>query len=164
MYISSSDEKTNVDLAHISLPCPRISIIPRVSLTAENVYVVNHGQTAPSPRLIGLLNLINILERFSPLSARRRSRTGPRTEGHYQVHSCKKHCMYNRAGCFILGWSRSMATLEDSQTRSQQERQEMKCNTVRRRGAVSCENEQSLRVYDKYRQYSETFKTHQKDK
>lgn len=39
--------------------CPRIWVIPRISLTAGNVYVVNRGQTTPLSPLIGLLNLIN---------------------------------------------------------------------------------------------------------
>lgn len=49
------------------MPPLDIPVIPRISLTARNVYVVNGGQTAPSSSLIGLFNPINGL--FSAFSA-----------------------------------------------------------------------------------------------
>lgn len=67
------------------MSCPRIPVIPRISRTVENVYVVNRGQTAP-----GLLNLINdpkAFLRFQRDGGQDRSRPGVpwKTEGQYQL-------------------------------------------------------------------------------
>lgn len=43
---------------------PHNWVIPRISLTGRNIYVVYRGQTVISPALIGLLNLINASEIF----------------------------------------------------------------------------------------------------
>ena len=83
-------------------------------------YVVNRGQTTPSPQIIGQSTASNAFLRFQrdggqPVKAR------PQNGRTVQGRNCKLQCMYNHAGCFVLAWwSRRMAgKLSDTLTRNE---------------------------------------------
>jgi hypothetical protein len=92
------------------MSCLRISVIPRISRQRKIFYVANRGQTAPSPQLIGLLNLINASKAFSAFSATAvKARCPPERKDSTKVVAVR-YSVYNRPGCFVLvWWSRSMA-------------------------------------------------------
>jgi hypothetical protein len=94
----------------LCMSCLRISVIPRISRQRKIFYVANRGQTAPSPQLIGLLNLINASKAFSAFSATAvKARCPPERKDSTKVVAVR-YSVYNRPGCFVLvWWSRSMA-------------------------------------------------------